>query len=283
MKLSEAASTVNPAYLPTQELWLALQPLLPAEKPKDRGGRTRVDDYKLFQAMFYVLRTGIQWKALPRELAASSTTHDRYQEWVKAGVFAELWRLGLMQNQVEGNLDWQWQCIDSASSKAPLGGQAVGANPTDRGKGGSKRHILTEAHGLPVALTVTGANVHDKKQVEPLLESMPLLPPLPDEENPQHFCADKGYDYSDIRSIIVLFLYQDQIKARGEEKKELKTPGYRARRWVCERTHSWMNRFRRILIRWEKKVNNYLAFLHLACAHIVWKNCTLADPFQVFG
>ncbi len=108
---------------------------------------------------------------------------------------------------------------------------------------------------------------------------MPFLPPLPDEENPQHFCADKEYDYADIRSVILLFFYQDHIKARGEEQKELKTPGYRARRWVCERTHSWMNRFRRILIRWEKKVDNYLAFLHLACAHIVWKNCTLADPF----
>ena len=279
MKRSEPKSTVNPAYLPSEELWLALQPLLPAEKPKPRGGRTRVDDYKLFQAIFYVLRTGIQWQALPRQLAAHSTAHDRYQEWVAAGVFGELWHLGLLQNQVEGNLDWEWQCIDSASSKAPLGGQAVGPNPTDRGKGGTKRHILTEAHGLPIALTVTGANVHDKKQVEPLLDSMPLLPPLPDEENPQHFCADKGYDYNDIRSIIVLFLYQDHIKARGEEKQELKTPGYRARRWVCERTHSWMNRFRRILIRWEKKVDNYLAFLHLACAHIVWKNCTLADPF----
>lgn len=174
MKRSEPESTVNPAYLPSQELWLALQPLLPAEKPKDRGGRTRVDDYKLFQAMFYVLRTGIQWNALPRELAASSTAHDRYQQWVAAGVFKQLWHLGLLQNQVEGKLDWEWQCIDSASSKAPLGGQAVGANPTDRGKGGTKRHILTEAHGLPIALTVTGANVHDKKQVQPLLDSMPL-------------------------------------------------------------------------------------------------------------
>ncbi len=283
MKPSERESTVNPICLPTEELWLALQPLLPAEKPKPRGGRRRVDDYKLFQAMFYVLRTGIQWQALPRQLAACSTAHDRYQEWVKAGVFYQLWHPGLMHNQVEGNPDREWQCIDSASGKAPPGGQDAGPDPTHRGKGGTKRHILTQARGLPIALTVTGANVHDKKQVKPLPDSMPLLPPLPDEENPQHFRADKGYDYEDIRTIIFLFLYQDHIKARGEEKQELKTPGYRARRRVCERTHSWMNRFRRILIRWEKKVDNYLAFLHLACAHIVWKNCTLADPFQVFG
>ncbi len=65
----------------------------------------------------------------------------------------------------------------------------------------------------------------------------------------------------------------DHIKGRGEERNAIKLPGYRARRWVCERTHSWMNRFRRVLIRWEKKLGNFLAFLHLACASIVWRNC----------
>ncbi len=279
MKLSACKYKINAAFLPTEELWRAVEPLLPVDKARPKGGRKRISNRKLFFAIFYVLRTGIQWKALPGELAAASTAHDRYQEWVEAGVFEQLWHLGLLQNQIEGNLDWQWQSIDSASSKAPLGGQAVGANPTDRGKGGSKRHILTEAHGLPLAVTVTAANVHDKKQVEDLLVHMPLLPPLPDCEHKQHFCADKGYDYQDIRFIIAFYGYQDHIKARGEEKQALKTPTYRARRWVCERTHSWMNRFRRILIRWEKKVDNYLAFIHLAFAHIVWKNCTLADPF----
>jgi putative transposase len=279
MKHSANENSINQAYLPTEALWSAVEPLLPADKARAKGGRRRISNRKMFFAVFYVLRTGIQWKALPSELAAGSTAHDRYQEWVEAAVFEQLWHLGLLQNQIEGKLDWQWQSIDSASSKAPLGGEVVGANPTDRGKGGSKRHILTEAHGLPVAVTVTGANVHDKKQVEDLLISMPLLPPFPDCEHEQHFCADKGYDYADVRFMIAIYGYQDHIKARGEEKQELKMPGYRARRWVCERTHSWMNRFRRILIRWEKKVENYLAFIHLVFAHIVWKNCTLACPF----
>ncbi len=150
MKRSEPESSINKAYLPTQELWLATEPLLPVEKPKPKGGRPRGDAQQLFNAMFYVLRTGIQWKALPSQLGAASTAHDRYQERVKAGVFEELWHLGLMQNQVEGQLDWEWQSIDSASSKAPLGGESVGANPTDRGKGGTKRHIITEAMAYPL-------------------------------------------------------------------------------------------------------------------------------------
>ena len=201
--------------------------------------------------------------------------HDRFQQWVAAGVLRRLWESGLLQLHIEDKLDWQYQSIDGCQTKAPLGGEVVGANPTDRGKGGVKRHLLTEAGGLPVGLVVTGANIHDVTQVEAVLETMPFLPPLPDEEHPQHFCADKAYDSKEVRAAIRLLGYEDHIKSRWQEKQEQKTPGYRARRWVCERTHSWLNRFRRLLIRWEKKVSNYEALLHLACAHILWKRSDL--------
>jgi putative transposase len=172
-------------------------------------------------------------------------------------------------------LDFEWQSLDGCITKAPLGGEATGKNPTDRGKQGTKRHLLTEAAGLPIGLVVTGANRHDKTQVQAVFESMPVLPPAPSPEAPQHFCADKGYDYADVRAMISLWRLEDHIKSRGEERLALavEIPGFRARRWVCERTHSWMNRFRRLLIRWEKKLDNFMALLHLACAFIVWRNC----------
>lgn len=98
---------------------------------------------------------------------------------------------------------------------------------------------------------------------------MPVQRPTPTAAQPQHFCADKGYDYPDVRALIAEWGYTAHIKSRGQEREaRRKLPGYRARRWVVERTHSWMNRFRRLLIRWEKKAKNYLAFLHLACAYI---------------
>lgn len=219
----------------------------------------------MFFAIFYVLRTGIQWKALPRTLGAPSTVHDRFQFWVEAGVFHTLWELGLLQCYLEGQLDFSWQSIDGCLTKAPLAGEQTGPNPTDRGKSVAKWHFLTDTTGLPIGLVVSGANAHAKMKVEEVLESMPLLPPLPTEENPQHFCADNGYDFGGIRRLVVRYGYSEHIKGRGEEKQELKTPGYRARRWVDERSHSWMNRFRRILIRWEKKIENYLAF-HLSVA-----------------
>jgi putative transposase len=85
-------------------------------------------------------------------------------------------------------------------------------------------------------------------------------------------CMDKGYDYPDTRQLVSHSGYTARIKTRGEEVQEKQNvPGYRARRWVVERTHSWMNRYRRLLVRWEKKVANYLAMLHLACVLIAFR------------
>lgn len=277
MKLSDLNSVINKEFLPPESLVLAVEPLLPLDPPKPKGGRPRQPNWQMFVAMWYILRSGCQWKALPRGLGASSTVHDRFQAWVQAGVFRTLWAHGLLQLDIEGRLDLEWLSLDGCMTKAPLAGEATGANPTDRGKTGTKRHLLTEAQGIPLSITVTGANVHDSTQVEDVLIESAILLPLSDEEWVVHLCADKGYDYERVRSTIQKQGLVEHIKSRGDEKQELKTPGYRARRWVNERTHSWMNRFRRILIRWEKKIENYKAFLFLSCAAISWRKS------QVFG
>jgi putative transposase len=132
--------------------------------------------------------------------------------------------------------------------------------------------LLTDGNGIPLGITTSGANTHDKRLVEATLESMPIERPEPTASEPQHMCLDKGYDYVDIRELIDNWGYTAHIKSRGQEESERKEiPGYRARRWVVERTHSWFNRFRRLLIRWEKKAENYLAFLHFACAVMTYR------------
>jgi putative transposase len=156
--------TINAEFLPSESLWAAIEPLLPVCSIPSGRGRKPKADRQMFYAIYYVLRTGIQWKALPRCLGAASTVHDRFQQWVKAGVFHRFWHHGILELHLEGRLDWEFQSIDGCQTKAPLGGQATGANPTDRGKQGVKRHLLTEANGLPVGLVVTGANRHDKTQ-----------------------------------------------------------------------------------------------------------------------
>jgi transposase len=132
--------------------------------------------------------------------------------------------------------------------------------------------MLTEAKGVPVGVAVAGANRNDFKMVKETIESVPIRRPRPREGKRQGMCMDKGYDYAEVRELLEEFGFTAHIRSRGEEAKALrKSVRFRARRWVVERTHSWLNRFRRILIRWEKKAENYIAMLHLACGLVTWR------------
>jgi len=125
---------------------------------------------------------------------------------------------------------------------------------------------------VPVGLAVAGANRPDMKLVRETVDSVVVKRPRPTKRRPQGLCLDKGYDYEEVRETLREFGFTAHIRARGEEAQALKREaGFRARRWVVERTHSWMNQFRRVLIRWDKHVDNYLAFLHFACALIAFR------------
>jgi putative transposase len=235
----------------SDELWAVLRPLLPVHINTHRfgGGRPRVSDRACADAIFYVLRTGSQWQALDQtELCAHSTAHDRFQEWVKAAVFLDLWQAGVERFDELCGIDWDWLSMDGAMTKAPLSGGKTGPNPTDRGKSGVKRSLLTEGHGVPIGLTIEGAQRHDMKLVRPTIESIVVERPEPTKAHPQGMCLDKGYDYDEVRGILREFGFTAHIRARGEEAKAIKREaGFKARRWVVERAHSWMNRFRRPL------------------------------------
>lgn len=197
--------------------------------------------------------------------------HDRFQAWEKAGFFKALWQEGLQEYDEVKGIEWEWQSVDGAMTKAPFGKGATGPNPTDRAKSGVKRSLLTDGAGIPLALAVDGANRHDTKLLVATLDGLVIARPLVTEEQPQHLCLDAAYDGDPSRQAVSDRQYTPHIRSRGEEKQEqVVTPGYRARRWVVERTHSWINRSRRLLVRWEKKTENYLAFLHLACAQLLF-------------
>lgn len=160
-----------------------------------------------------------------------------------------------------------------SDDEGAVGGfKKTGPNPTDRGKQGVKRSLLTEASGIPLAVVIDGANRHDMKLVENTLGSIMAKRPRPTRAKPQGLCLDKGYDFDEVRDIVREFGFTAHIRARGEEAKAIKQEaGFKARRWVVERTHSWMNRFRRILVRWEKLPETFIALLHLACGIITWR------------
>jgi len=122
--------------------WAKVEPFIPAlSRPEGRqyrrqpgGGRKPMAARQIFSAIVYVLRTGCQWKALPREFGSSSAIHTHFQQWQNSGFFRRLWQAGLAEYDEMEGIAWEWQSIDGAMGKAPLAQECVGPNPTDRGK-----------------------------------------------------------------------------------------------------------------------------------------------------
>jgi putative transposase len=132
---------------------------------------------------------------------------------------------------------------------------------------------------VPLGVVVDGANIHDMNLFGPTLDALDELPvkrPEPTKAKPQGICLDKGYDYAIVRKLCQLSKLTPHIQSRGEEAKaKKKSPGKKARRWVAERAHSWMNRFRRLLIRWEKVDHYHLGMIHFACGIIAYQRAGL--------
>jgi transposase len=153
------------------------------------------------------------------------------------------------------------------------GGDLTGPNPTDRAKLGVKRHLLTDGRGVPLAAVLSPANVHDKWTLAEVLDSVVLRAPR-GPRRPEHLCLDKGYFFRDCAAIVRTRHVVPHIRRKGEPPLLGRVRG-RARRWVVERTGSWCNRFRALLVRWDKKTANYLGSLHLACAYLTFARAGL--------
>jgi putative transposase len=145
-------------------------------------------------------------------------------------------------------------------------GKKTGKNPTDRGKLGVKRSVLVDGRGVPLAAAVDGANVHDQKLLAATLDGIAVMRPEVEPYRPQHLCLDKGYTGAPVEQEVRRRGYIPHVPAKGAPASTKHRRHGKARRWKVERTHSWVNRARRLLIRWEKKASNYFGFLHLQFA-----------------
>lgn len=158
-------------------------------------------------------------------------------------------------------------------------GDKVGPNPTDRGKLGTKRHILADQRGIPLSVIITAASTHDMKSAAKTLDNIMIVKRRRAQRKiVQNLCLDKGYDFQEIEYEAIKRGYVPHIRHRGEEsllaitKKHNHHP---AKRWVVERTNSWHNRFRKLLVRYEKKSENYLGLVHLSCCMILYRRIIL--------
>jgi putative transposase len=196
-----STKSANQYRIPSR-LWKLLKKHLP-KPPKIRGrGRPPVANRNVMNGIWHVLWTGCQWKSIHKEWFAvsSSVLHERFQTWQERGIFEKLFKTIIKYYAREKHIHWRWQSVDSMMSPAPLGGTQTGRNPTDRGKSGSKIHLLVDELGAPLAIWITGANEHDKWSVDDLIVHIVTKRPYSE----QHFCADRGYDFVDVHEMVSL-------------------------------------------------------------------------------
>ncbi|MFI0710507.1 IS5 family transposase [Streptomyces inhibens] len=252
-------------------LWELAAPLLPKFTSRPQGGGTTpVDERAVFTAVVYVLTSGCAWRHLPPTFGVSpATAHRRFTAWTEAGLWRRLHRAVLDQLGARGGLDWTSAVIDAASVRAKKGGRLTGPNPVDRGKKGSKLHVLSEAQGIPLALAVSGANVHDSQAFKPLILGIPAIRSRrgPRRRRPVKIRADKAYYLADH----LTWLRSRRLVAR------IARPGIESgvrlgrHRWKIERSTSWLFGYRRLTVRYGRKGSHFLAFLGLAAALTCYK------------
>ena len=256
--------------LVTDALWERIEPLLPPP-PRRRfrfPGRKPLDYRKILTGILFVLKTGIAWDDLPAELGCGcgKTCRHYLRAWHKAGVWKELHALLLAELNGANRIDWGRALIDASFAKAPEGGEDTGPSPVDRGKSGTKHHVMTDAQGIPLAATVTAANVNEVTQVFRVLDEMPPVggKPGPKRRKPRRLQGDRGYDSEPVRRGLRGRGITPILAARGTEHGS----GLGVFRWFVERTIAWLHSFGRLRRRLDRLTEIQQAFLSLACALI---------------
>ena len=184
-------------------LWQVIQALLPPEPAKPRGGRPRIPDRACLTGILFVLRSGIPWEMLPHEMGCGSgmTCWRRLRDWQAAGIWGQMHFVLLDWLARDGRIEWDQVVMDSSSVRAVFAGTQSGPNPTDRRKPGSKRHLICDGQGVPLAIQLTGANRHDSQEALPLVDAIPPLqgPRGRPRFRPDWVLGDRAYDAEMIR------------------------------------------------------------------------------------
>lgn len=257
------------------DLWERIQWLLDRYDPPKPTGRKRAPARPILDGLIYRFRTGCQWNRIPSIYGDDATIHRTFQRWVAIGLFELIWSLLVAECDELGLVDWKWQAADAWLGKARGGGDKVGPNPTDRAKNGTKKSLLVEGQGGPLAIVVAPANQVESQLLGETIEAIVVQRPKPSQGQPQNLCLDKAYDNPAGERTVKEHKYRGHIRRKGEPPLKRARKKYRSRRWVVERTVAWLSKCRGLLIRYETKSENYLALLQFACA-LLWYRRLLA-------
>lgn len=252
---------INKAFLLNDKLLKHAQEIVINLKIKARVGRPSMDLIVGLNGIYYLLKTGIQWQAIPRCFGSSSAIHRLFQKLRGSSFFELLWHKELQEYDRTIGLNLEIQAGDCAHIKAPLGREKTGISPVDRRKLGTKRSIIVDRNGVAIGCALGPGNRHDSKLFEASIRS---IPSFIDHPIYQEMHLDKAYDAKFIR---VILFNRNYIPKIAKNKRNSKKPALIAnekKRWIVESSHSWMNRFRRLFVRFEKIASNYLALMQFA-------------------
>jgi putative transposase len=225
-------------------------------------GRPPIDAEIVIQAVYYLARTGVQWNALPHCFGPSSTVHGAFQRLNDLGFFDNFLIEGLETYNTEIGLDLKRKVGDCVHIKSPIGFNEVGPSPVDRRKQGTKRSIITDGNGILLSCVIAGGNRNDAKLLNKTLEEIPMQF---QSQGKDSIWLDAIYDTNEVRTTLFMHNIRPQISPNPRKKKiEPVRMIEKGVRWVVERTHSWINRFRRLFVRYDKCAENYLAYVKLA-------------------
>jgi len=233
--------------------WRRVDPALREALPKGSPlGRPRCSPRVVVCAIIYRLRSGCQWRALPSVFGPASTVHGWFQKLNKSGMWRDLW---LQTSALLSHPDPLF--MDASIIKSPLGGDLTGPSPVHRGRLGCKRSLLTDATGIPLAIDLAGANRHDSKLVEATLAASIL--PLK-----QHLIVcDKGYLGASVARAVRNNGATINLPDPMPGGSRLCEAQGQKLRWRIERTFAWINNWRALATRYERRSDNYLGMLHL--------------------
>ncbi|MFM6437409.1 MAG: IS5 family transposase, partial [Microcystis panniformis] len=241
--------------------WEVIFPLLPSPKSGEGNkGRPAKDQREVLNGILWICRTGAQWNELPSKYPPYQTCHRYFQKWVKAGVWEKvLWALA-RDLKDRGKIDITECFIDGTFASAKKGGFAIGK--TKKGKG-TKIMAIADASGLPLSVWTTGASTHEVKLVEQTIEHRFI------KEKPKRIIGDLAYDSDPLdeklkkKKIKLIAPHKrNRKKMRTQDGRELRRY---CKRWRVERLFAWIQNFRRCVVRYEYKPENYLDFVQLAC------------------
>lgn len=242
---------------PLREEFLALLPARVDEHPLGCH-RPRIDDAVVFDKLICALVFGCGYERLADASCSATTMRRRRDEWIRLGVWERL-KLSCMEayDQAIG-LDLADLAVDGCTTKAPCGGECAGRSPVDRGKGGMKRSQLTDGAGVPIATVSAPANTVDHALLPQTLDALKDFQPLPAEVTVH---LDAGYDYRPCRETLEERGLLGEIAHRGTP-----APIQVGKRWMVERTNSWLNDFGRLRRCTERRRDCLDAYLALAAA-----------------